>query len=151
MEVIYAQTPVKTDKPSIFLAGPTPRDKDVPSWRPDMLEYLRDFDGYVFVPEFESEVFESEGFDYDAQVEWEHEALSASTTIIFWIPRDMATMPALTTNDEWGYWKAKAPEKLVLGFPKGTDKVRYQEYWANKLGIPLFYTMGEIADYAKGR
>lgn len=116
-----------------------------------MLKYLEDFNGYVFIPEFESEVFESEGFDYDAQVEWEHNALTSSSTIIFWIPRDMNTMPALTTNDEWGYWKSRRPEKLVLGFPEGTEKVRYQEYWANKLNIPVFNTMDEITEYAKKR
>lgn len=116
-----------------------------------MLKYLEGFNGYVFVPEFESEVFESEGFDYNAQVEWEHDALTASSLIIFWIPRDMDTMPGLTTNDEWGYWKGHRPQKLVLGFPKGTDKVRYQEYWANKLNIPVFNSMVEIINYVDSR
>lgn len=50
MQVIHALQ--KLPK-SIFLAGPTPRDKNTPSWRPQALEILRDmgFGGPVYVPE----------------------------------------------------------------------------------------------------
>ena len=37
MEVVYARTPLRK---SLFLAGPTPRDADTPSWRPLALELL---------------------------------------------------------------------------------------------------------------
>lgn len=58
MEVIYALEDMPdTFTKSIFLAGPTPRNKDeVESWRPDALKILEDkgFDGVVFIPEPES-------------------------------------------------------------------------------------------------
>ena len=43
-------------KKSIFLAGPTPRSKEVKSWRPEAIRLLKEkgFDGVVFVPEFEN-------------------------------------------------------------------------------------------------
>lgn len=37
MTVIHALQPLRK---SIFLAGPTPRSEDVPSWRPDALTRL---------------------------------------------------------------------------------------------------------------
>ena len=42
MKVFYSDGPVGWDgeSPSIFLAGPTPRREDVPSWRPQALEVL---------------------------------------------------------------------------------------------------------------
>ena len=54
MQVIYAQkmAPEIFSK-SVFLVGPTPRDKETASWRPIALDILRDieYDGVVFVPE----------------------------------------------------------------------------------------------------
>jgi hypothetical protein len=35
MNVVYSNHPIQIQKNSIFLAGPTPRSKDVKSWRPD--------------------------------------------------------------------------------------------------------------------
>src|ERR1017187_2710902 len=81
--IIYAREPIKS---SIFLAGPTPRDKVTPSWRTEALELLKkhNFDGTIYVPEDRSG---ETNFDYDDQVHWEWKALGSSTVIIFWIPR----------------------------------------------------------------
>jgi 8-oxo-dGTP pyrophosphatase MutT (NUDIX family) len=141
MRVIYAnQTPPKSWTSSIFLAGPTPREnRDIPappSWRPDalrVLEMLR-YNGVVFVPETEDGVMKH---DYDDQIEWEEMCLNFADKILFWIPRELVTMPGFTTNDEWGYWKKCDPRKLVLGAPEGTPKVKYQRYYAEKLDIPF--------------
>ena len=59
---------------ALFLAGPTPRAPDVPSWRPAALEHLarRGFDGVVFVPEDASGTYQGEYLD---QVEWERDGL----------------------------------------------------------------------------
>src|SRR5690349_13884606 len=41
--IAYAQEPVpSTWDASVFLAGPTPRDPAVPSWRPGAVDLLRD-------------------------------------------------------------------------------------------------------------
>ncbi|MBI5044588.1 MAG: nucleoside 2-deoxyribosyltransferase domain-containing protein [Candidatus Levybacteria bacterium] len=120
---------------SIFLAGPTPRSKRVPSWRKKALNFLSQMVATpltVFVPEDHDGTFHKAFFD--DQVEWEEKALTAATVIAFWIPRDLRTLPGFTTNDEFGAWKRSG--KVVLGVPPETPKTRYQLYYARKLGIP---------------
>ncbi len=144
MQVVYAnQTPPESWSSAIFLAGPTPRaNTTLPSWRPEALTYLEEsgFSGVVFVPEDEDGTWRH---SYDDQVEWEEMCLNFADVIIFWIPRELQQMPAFTTNDEWGFWKAQDPMKLVLGTPKDAPKVRYQRYYANKHDIPLQDTLRE--------
>ena len=138
--IIYAKEPIiiGDDEISIFLAGPTPRSRHVKSWRPDAVRLFNKFGykGVLFIPESRSE--SSHGTYYD-QIEWEEEGLNACDCIMFWIPRDMATMPGLTTNDEFGTWKYSG--KVVLGAPAWAEKIRYQRYYADKLGIPQSDTL----------
>ena len=79
------------------MAGPTPRNIEVQTWRKEAIKLLQDlgFDGIVYVPERE---FDDRTFNYDNQVWWEREALHNANSIVFWIPRDIKTMPAFTTN-----------------------------------------------------
>src|SRR6266511_3357557 len=53
MDVVFADQLLQVRQPSLFLAGPTPRSADVPSWRPEALNLLRGlgFAGTVLVPE----------------------------------------------------------------------------------------------------
>lgn len=139
MNIVYSRQPFPTaTKKSIFLAGPTPRSSLVQSWRPQAVEMLRalGFDGDVYVPEDSSG---SPKFDYMDQVDWEEEGLRRADCIVFWIPRVLETMPALVTNDEWGFWKNSG--KVVLGTPEGAAKVRYQRHYAEKLGVPASDTL----------
>lgn len=123
---------------TIFLAGPTPRGEGK-SWRPSMVELLNryGFDGHIFVPEPKNGRWAEE---YNDQVEWEEEALHRADCIIFWVPRDIKgdvngyPMPAFTTNDEWGFWKDSG--KVVWGNPPFAEKVRYQQHYAKKFGVP---------------
>jgi len=100
MHVVYALEPLPTAVHStIFLAGPTPRDKRTPSWRPEALRLLSasGYTGHVFVPE----AADGEWTDnWAAQVAWEEAALHRADCIVFWVPRDMQTLPGLTTNIE---------------------------------------------------
>lgn len=126
-----------------MLCGPTPRTADVASWRPKMLLHLRKqgFDGHVFVPEPRNGQWAEE---YTDQIDWEEEALTEATVILFWMPRSIAGgMPALTSNDEWGAWKDSG--KVVWGSPPNAEKVRYQLHYAKKLGVPICTTMRETA------
>ena len=110
---------------SVFLAGPTPRDKNIPSWRPRAVEML-EFGGVFkkcFVPERKDW---KEGFNYIEQVEWELEALEKCSVVVFWVPRCMKDMPALTTNVEFGmFFKEK---RCVYGRPESADNCRYLDY-----------------------
>lgn len=141
MEVVYAREPFpESFKKTIFLAGPTPRNQSVPSWRPEALKLLEEagFDGVVFVPEPRGGHWTE---NYDTQIEWEETGLRMADSILFWVPREIETMPAFTTNDEWGFWKKS--NKVVFGAPNEAVKVRYQRYYAAKYGAPNFYTLPE--------
>ena len=125
MEINYSDQKVIKGKKSIFLAGPTPRDSNTPSWRPDVCMRLEKlgFDGVLYVPE------NSDGQamqDYMHQVEWERDALTQATIILFWIPRKLPEMPAFTTNVEFGYWLHSG--KVLYGRPDDSSKNRYLDW-----------------------
>lgn len=148
MHVVYARQPLpELCSASIFLAGPTPRDAETPSWRPAALRRLaaHGFAGVVFVPEPAGGGFD-ESFEYEAQVEWEARALARADCVLFWIPRRLAGMPAFTTNDEWGFLKDSG--RVVFGAPSEAEKIRYQRYWAERLAVPRAGTLDETIDRA---
>lgn len=122
MVINYSDQPVKTSEKSIFLAGPTPRKREVQSWRPDACRYLQaqGFDGLVYVPELSSgEAL----FSYDNQIAWEWEALEKASIIAFWIPRNLPDMPAFTTNVEFGYYVRDS--RVLYGRPDTAELTRY--------------------------
>lgn len=120
------QKVIKSDK-SIFLAGPTPRSVDIETWRKEAIDILEKlgFDGVVYVPELEHD---NRTFNYNNQVWWEREALHNASAIIFWIPRNLKTMPAFTTNIEFGYWLAKNSDKVIYGRPDDAENNRYLDW-----------------------
>ena len=135
MDVVYAgQKLPSTITRSIFLAGPTPRGPEAESWRPIALQYLREeeYEGVVFVPEPEDGKWTQ---DYTAQIEWEEWCLNMADCIVFWVPRDLETMPALTTNIEWGVWCNSG--KTVLGYPPDAPKMRYLKHGARENSVPM--------------
>lgn len=138
MNVIYAREPIE---PSIFLAGPTPRDQATPSWRPEALELLEKhkFNGKVYVPEDRSGEAQ---FDYDDQVHWEWKALGSSTVIAFWVPRELRVMPAFTTNVEYGLYVRSG--KCLLGYPWGAPKMQYLKTLADRFNVPVFEDMEKM-------
>lgn len=141
MKVVYAlETADPADDPTLFLAGPTPRTKEVLSWRLEALTILKrlGFMGTVILPEPRNGEW---NMPFEAEVEWKESHLIQARVILFWMPRDMRTMPGLTTNDLWGYWKGREPGKLVFGAPPNVSHVRYQYLWAQKLGIPTAFTL----------
>ena len=126
MQIVYANQPFPNswDK-AIFLAGPTPRSDEVPSWRPTALRMLQDlgYDGVVFVPEDEDGLWRH---SYDDQVEWERQGLNFADVIVFWVPRELEKMPAFTTNVEFGRWITSG--KVDLGRPPKAPKMRYLDW-----------------------
>jgi hypothetical protein len=144
MKLIYAQSYIEPEGKVIFLAGPTPRSSDVKSWRPEAIEIFKSlgFSGTLCIPEFE--VYENNTFfEYSNQIEWEQHFLDLADVILFWVPRELDTMPAFTTNVEFGYWLAKNPSKVVFGSPNWAVKNDYLKYMAVKHGIPVRDTLND--------
>lgn len=105
---------------SIFLAGPTSRSLEVLSWRPALIDILKrlNYHGIVYIPEPPPGVsFGEEDFVYADQIEWELKYLHKAKKILFWIPRNLETLPGFTTNVEFGLFIKSNPEKVVLGYP----------------------------------
>lgn len=121
--------------PSLFLAGPTPRKPEVLSWRVNALDIIADLEshGTVYVPEASDWASHDH---YDAQVHWEWMAIEMSTVIVFWIPRDLETLPAFTTNVEFGKYINSG--KTMYGRPANTPKTKYLDEMATRFGVAIY-------------
>jgi len=145
--IIYAQEDIKISRPSVFLAGPTPRSSNTKSWRPEAISYLSGHGLDIIIPEFKNKVALEGSLEKEFQIQWEEKYMNLADIIIFWIPRNDTDLLGLTTNDEWGYWRAKNPSKLVLGVPPGSFRTDYQVFWAKKLDIPVFDNLKDICSF----
>lgn len=125
MTINYSDEEVIKNQKSIFLAGPTPRNGEIASWRKEACDILEKngFDGVVYIPEYSS--WKPKG-DYADQAGWEREALLNASIIVFWIPRTIPDMPAFTTNVEFGYWLHTG--KVIYGRPDDACKVKYLDW-----------------------
>lgn len=145
---VYAdEEPPQRWTASLFLAGPTPRTDDVPSWRPDALtEITRSWAGegalVVFVPEPRSG---ARWPAYEAQRAWELRWGDRADVVLFWIPRGPG-MEGRTTNTDWGYWASSG--RAVLGTPLTADHVRCQRDFASDNHIPLADTLSATIGHA---
>jgi len=129
MVINYSDQEVIKGQKSIFLAGPTPRDNSTISWRKEACEILErnGFDGVVYDPEYSTMKAKE---DYVDQAEWEREALSNASVILFWVPRTFPDMPAFTTNVEFGYWIHSG--KILYGRPDDAKKIKYLDWLYTK-------------------
>jgi hypothetical protein len=136
--------------PRVFLAGPTPRDADVKSWRPEAIELFRkcNFNGVLYVPE-PLEGHMGKWPEYDTQCHWEQSHLSNASTILFWVPRNMKTLPGMTTNVEFGLFVTSG--KVVLGYPDDAEHMKYFQYCATSYRIPIAHTLRETVLLAASR
>lgn len=131
---------------AIFLAGPTTRSKEVVSWRPEALRLLETsgYDGAVFVPETRPGT--DRWWNWEDQVAWEARGLNLADVIVFWIPRNLVTLPGFTTNVEYGEWFKSG--KVVLGAPKDAAKVGYLKERGREYFVPQADTLGQTIDQA---
>ncbi len=131
MRVNFSNEPPHKDRYFIFLAGPTPRRGDVPSWRPDALNVLEGFgfQGTVYVPEHDTKLMPN--YDYLEQVEWEYTCLEQAGVICFWVPRKSPDMPAFTTNVEFGRYVGSG--RAYYGRPEWAEKNGYLDWLYGKV------------------
>lgn len=140
MDLMYAHERCATPpRHSIFLAGPSPRGNEEYSWRPEAIEILESlgYTGTVYVPLPRDGQYHDD-YDDRAQANWELDQLETADVIVFWIPRDLVTLPGFTTNVEFGMFCRK---NAVLGFPMGTPKMRYLVNVAERYGVRVFHTL----------
>lgn len=154
MKVVYALEDVSLiTQPTIFLAGPTYREPGRRSWRADALELLKkhEFKGQVLVPEPRNvmEIGGEWGPDqYEDQINWEHACLlSVSQVVMFWIPRDLQTLPGFTTNIEFGILWGRIDDnkanhvEMVVGFPPDAPATKYIDNLCRRRCITLNYSL----------
>ena len=145
MHVVYAlEDPPESFTSSIFLAGPSPRQPDHPNWRIEALKLLNEM-GYgddegavVFIPLTRDNAWEH---SYSNQLDWETKCLNMADVIVFWVPRDLETLPAFTTNIEYGTWMHSG--KIVVGFPPTAPKMGP---WAYHNDVNLIPTAMNLSD-----
>jgi hypothetical protein len=132
MNLVYSDqqiTALHLITPSVFLAGPTPRDAETKSWRPEALQLFSNHpiskDISLFVPERSSREYKNNYYD---QVEWEKRGLKYASVIMFWVPRKLDTMPAFTTNVEFGFYLASRPDEVLYGRPDDSEKNKYLDW-----------------------
>jgi ADP-ribose pyrophosphatase YjhB (NUDIX family) len=151
LEIVYnRQTPSISFSKSIFLAGPTPRNKNVKSWREEAIEILKNlnYDGIIFSPEDNPDNpeicfpdYETDPEGYKEQVKWEQKWLSSCDCILFWIPRELSTLPGFTTNVEFGiYYKSG---KISIGAPKDSAKNNYLKVTSEAEGLIWYEDLKE--------
>ena len=146
MRVNFSDEVVLKGKKSILLAGPTPRGKEVASWRVEAVKKLEElgFDGVVFVPEYSTWIPKE---NYEGQANWEREALTEATIILFWIPRSLPDMPGFSTNVEFGYWMHS--KKVIYGRPDGAPKTRYLDWlYRTDYNEEPFNNLDKLLEYA---
>ena len=150
VNLIWAREPIP-DGPSVFLAGPTPRRDTVASWRPQVIAAIQAaWQGpgplNVLTPESRGG---HRAAEYHDQVDWETTGLESATAIMFWIPRDVQTLPGFTTNVEFGLYARSG--RVILGVPPdcpNPERNRYLIWVAQRLGVPVVDTIA--ATVAKG-
>jgi 8-oxo-dGTP pyrophosphatase MutT (NUDIX family) len=123
MQTVYALEDLPDPcRASIFLAGPTPRDHTTPSWRPDALRCLAElgYEGAILIPEPRSGEWRH---SYVDQTDWEVAMRARADLIVFWVPRELVTMPAFTTNVEFGEDYDSC--RCLYGRPAEAPKCRY--------------------------
>ena len=133
MDIVYTGEKFDENKKICFLAGPTPRDKDVLSWRGEAIKMFDDlsFSDIVYVPEFRHKSY----YDYETgvnEMKFDQDMLERADVVMFWIPRSN-NMLGLSTNIEFGYLLNKG--NIVYGSPNNAMRCEFLDFlYKEKLG-----------------
>lgn len=149
IDLVYVGQTGNPNTFSLFAAGPTSRahlrNKDgseVLSWRPNFVKELEKhhYSGQVFIPESKHGGFCN---DREKQINWEYDHLHMAKLIVFWVPRDLETLPGFTTNCEYGYWLRSG--KILYGRPESAHKISYLDWMYKKeTGLKPATSMSEL-------
>ena len=137
MKILYANEECENieDYYSVFLAGPSVRDAETKSWRPELIQllennyYIRTDNLLLLIPEPRSGEWLDQYFE---QLEWEQKYLELADLLLFWVPRELKHMPAFTTNIEFGMYIMNTDKDLIYGRPDSSPKNKYLDYCYDK-------------------
>lgn len=147
LTLVCTREPISASGPKIFLAGPTPHASTaVVSWRPTAIEQLAarwtsEQSLTVLTPESRSGKRAAYSDDH---ADCKAEARAAADAILYWIPRDVFTLPGFTTNVEFGLDVGTG--KAVLGCPPdcaNPERNRYLIHVAHRHGGPVRDTLAD--------
>lgn len=148
INLVMAREPIPAG-PSVFLAGPTHPDA-AQSWRPAAVDALAarwaGERGQLTILSPESRGGQR-ARRYRDQVRWESSARNRATVVLFWIPRDLETLPGFTTNVEFGL-DVGTEKAVVLGCPMdcpAPERNRYLIHIAHLHGVPVRLTLPSTA------
>lgn len=154
MKVFYSQEDLGDARGGIFLAGPTPRDDNAKTWRPEALRLLEtfNFNGCVYVPEDRGFPDGCKNIDIREQTNWELDGIRRSDVIAFWVPRELLHMPAFHTNIEFGaaagFDQRTCAKPYILGFPPEARKMGYMITRATDQSRPIKNTLSDTIQTA---
>ena len=150
--IVFADQIIPTEiTKSIFLAGPSPRVKEIKDWRHDALSLFEKngFTGTIFIPVPKDRFYgcdDSFDWTYDNQVEWECKARNVSDIILFWIPRNINNgMPGFTTNIEFG--EDLHSGKIIYGIPDSAEKCSYLDKRIIEIKEQIFNDLNQLIIY----
>ena len=86
---------------------------------------------------------------YEEQIRWEWACLERADAIVFWVPRELTTLPGFITNIEFGLHCRSG--KVLLGYPPGAPKMRYLHLLAGAWNIPVFHDLSDLLRSAVAR
>jgi nucleoside 2-deoxyribosyltransferase len=114
---------IKTGTPVRDVYGPEARKDEF--WRYRSIQLLESFgyDGVLFIPEYNPNNPDAHNIEYEDQIQWELDAMNMADVIVFFVPRSLDSLPAFTTNVEFGYWLRSG--KIVFGDTPHAEKNRY--------------------------
>ena len=147
MDLVYSGDKYKNLKKSIFLAGPTPRDKNVSSWRNKAIEIFKkyNFDGTLIIPERLGKPYYEKENNYE-EIKWDLKALEEAKVVMMWIPRN-PDMLGLSSNVEFGYLLNKG--NIVYGRPEKAFRCELLDYlYKEKLNRDYSKSLEELVKEA---
>jgi hypothetical protein len=134
---------------SVYLDGPKNKiTASRLSWRKKLIEVFnaQGYNHTIVIPECRDNTL-TPPYGTDEFYQWENYAMNACTYIMFWIPRESPLFTGKDINDRWGEWKLR--KNVILGFPKRSEEMAYQSWYAKTRGITMVHHLENMVQYIK--
>lgn len=142
------------ERPAIFLGGGI---TGAPNWQPFVADLLSKTFATCFNPRRPDGFTPPDHPDYlqryKEQVHWEHKYLLAADVVLFWLPKDAAS---ITTRFEVGWWfgmnfqsvDRPLTQPFVVGIEPGVSGETYYRVLLAEINVPVHTTLQATCDWA---